>query len=317
MKHVFNSNEVAHVWASQQQDEGRNSFGNFYFRNDTIFSYGSHFPIATMQSNDVLFTLRTYSNTTAKHIGEAYRAITHKNVIYCYDVPVKYSKDTDLKKSNFYSVEHENNFKRWKGNITSLFAEIGNKKNRKLEGKIMEVNRNIEQLEIYAKYFGIKIKDKELLSLIKIARSENFIESARKAKENENKATEIKLKKATKAHEKYIELWRKYDSEAIKNLDSKTKELCNYYQNNSEAFTRLRFNEAQNRLETSKGIQIPMEVAKRAYTTLNGCFMTNCKDLSIPVMNYEITESTKQYIKAGCHTIPNEDVKYIAQLLNW
>ena len=316
MKHVFNSNEVAHIWASQQQDEGRNSFGNFYFRNDTIFSYGSHFPIATIQGNDVLFTLRTYSKTTAKHILNARQAISHKNVIYCYDVPVKYSKDTYLKKGSFIS-EHENNFKRWKSNIISLFAELGNKRNRMLEGRINEVNRNIEQLNTYAAYFGIKIKDKELLSLLKIAQSENFIEQARSAKEKQDHSKAILLKKSVKAYEKYIELWRKFDSEAITNLDGKTKELCNYYSNNSEAYTRLRFNEAQNRLETSKGVQIPVEVAKRAYTTLNGCFMTNCKDLSIPVMNYNITESTKQYIKAGRHTIPNEDVKYIAQLLNW
>jgi hypothetical protein len=47
MKHVFNSSEVPHIWALQQQNEGRNSQGNFYFNGATIYSYGSHFPIAS------------------------------------------------------------------------------------------------------------------------------------------------------------------------------------------------------------------------------------------------------------------------------
>jgi len=42
-----------------------------------------------------------------------------------------------------------------------------------------------------------------------------------------------------------------------------------------------------------------------------------CKDISIPVLHYTITETGKEYIKAGCHTIPKSDVFYIANLLKW
>jgi hypothetical protein len=38
--------DVAHVWAHQLQSHARNKRGNFYFQGDTIYSYGSHFPIA-------------------------------------------------------------------------------------------------------------------------------------------------------------------------------------------------------------------------------------------------------------------------------
>jgi hypothetical protein len=43
----------------------------------------------------------------------------------------------------------------------------------------------------------------------------------------------------------------------------------------------------------------------------------SCKDINVPVLNYTITETGKDYIKAGCHTIPKTDVKYIAELLKW
>lgn len=71
MKHVFNTSEVAHIWAAQSQQSGRNAQGNFYFEGQTIYSYGRHFPIATIVGNDVLFTDKSYSNTTAKHISKA------------------------------------------------------------------------------------------------------------------------------------------------------------------------------------------------------------------------------------------------------
>ena len=60
-KHVFNTGEIPHLWAHHTQDEARNRQGNLYFVGDTIYSYGSHFPIARQITNDagqraILFT---------------------------------------------------------------------------------------------------------------------------------------------------------------------------------------------------------------------------------------------------------------------
>ena len=50
---------------------GPQSGNNFYFDGDTIYSYGSHFPIArhveTKRGRAVLFTTRDYSVTTSGH----------------------------------------------------------------------------------------------------------------------------------------------------------------------------------------------------------------------------------------------------------
>jgi hypothetical protein len=71
-KHVFDTGEIPHLWAHRTQEEARNRQGNLYFTGDTIYSYGSHFPIARHVANDsgeraVLLTTATYSVTTSGH----------------------------------------------------------------------------------------------------------------------------------------------------------------------------------------------------------------------------------------------------------
>ena len=86
MKTVFPTDEIAHLWAHQTQDNARNPGGNFYFNGKSIFSYGSHFEIARLSTGPggnplVLMTPRTYSNTTAKHICDVRQAIRGMEVL--------------------------------------------------------------------------------------------------------------------------------------------------------------------------------------------------------------------------------------------
>jgi hypothetical protein len=163
----------------------------------------------------------------------------------------------------------------------------------------------------------LKVKDPELKSLLKLAASADFLIAAREARAKQDAAAQKKMQQASKAYDQYILLWREYRDEEIKELPQKIKYLCNYYASKQDAFTRLRFNRNEKRVETSKGVQIPVEIAKRAFIQLNGCMEGSCKDISVPVLSYTITETGKDYIKAGCHTIPKDDVWYIANLLNW
>lgn len=319
MKTAFSGDQVAHVWASQSQQSGRNPHGNFYFEGKTIYSYGRHFPIATIEGNDVLFTLRTYSNTTSKQVWVARRAVSHLNVIECYEVPTVYNNSSvkEYNKKGYLKTTHEHNLDRWKAEIKSLFIELGNKKIRDIQSRVTGINSHIEKLNIYCTYFNLKISDKELKGFIKQAASPELVQAAREATEKNNAAKERKLLQAEKAVEQWLPLWRNSDYEGLKNLPEKIKTLCNSYFNNRDAKTRLRYNASTARVETSKGIEIPVEIAKRAFIQLNGCMEGSCKDISIPVLSYEITETGSDYIKAGCHTIPKSDVWYIANLLNW
>src|ERR1700731_2941033 len=79
MRHVFrNAAEVAHVWASQSQDNGRCS--NMFFEGMSIYSYGHYFEIARMVNGVVLFTTLGYSVTTAKHKRLVRGAVSHLTI---------------------------------------------------------------------------------------------------------------------------------------------------------------------------------------------------------------------------------------------
>lgn len=87
MKYYKNTAEAVHAWAGRHNDDGRNPNSSVYFVGLTIFSYGSHFPMARHVSfSDVLLTYDSYSNTTNRHQSEVWRAVSHKNTIYVHDV---------------------------------------------------------------------------------------------------------------------------------------------------------------------------------------------------------------------------------------
>lgn len=80
VKHVFSNNdEIAHLWFSQSQDSARNQQSNFFFEGETIYSYGSHFPIAVLGEfkgkKYVFETVQWYSNTTGGHKRAVFSAI--------------------------------------------------------------------------------------------------------------------------------------------------------------------------------------------------------------------------------------------------
>lgn len=89
-RHVFPTDEIAHLWAHKVQADARNSQGNFYFEGDTIYSYRSHFPIARHVANKrgkraILFTTRSYSVTTGGHISAVRQAIPSGITVFDVD----------------------------------------------------------------------------------------------------------------------------------------------------------------------------------------------------------------------------------------
>jgi hypothetical protein len=92
VRRVFDNSMVAHVWAQQEQDDGRSGNGNFYFVGPTIFSYGSHFAIARFTKDAhgnrcVLFTTGSYSVSTARHIRYTRGALSGLPNLTVWDVP--------------------------------------------------------------------------------------------------------------------------------------------------------------------------------------------------------------------------------------
>ncbi len=111
IRHVMGGDEVAHTWANprSEDDNARVSRGNLYFQGDTIYSYGSHFPIARHMKNEhgepaVLFTTNTYGPTTGKHLRITRRACHHLTV---FDVPlIETSSSTFNAGDHAYNMQH-------------------------------------------------------------------------------------------------------------------------------------------------------------------------------------------------------------------
>jgi hypothetical protein len=84
------SQEIAHNWA-HQSETGRRSYWNFYRENDTVYSYGSHFPVAThLTDHVILFNREESSKTTSEHQIEVEMAIPRgKKVIKTHSSLIK------------------------------------------------------------------------------------------------------------------------------------------------------------------------------------------------------------------------------------
>jgi len=118
-RHVFPNREIPHLWAHQTQDEARNGTGSFYFRGATVYSYGSHFPIATHVTGSqgqtgILFTSRKNSVTTSQHMSAVSRSIPPDVPVFTVphlmlgfsDRESTYQHETNIK---HYTVEVEEN----------------------------------------------------------------------------------------------------------------------------------------------------------------------------------------------------------------
>jgi hypothetical protein len=280
MRNVLPTSELCHKWANQEQESGRTSNGTMYFNGSTIYSYGSHFPIAKHIVNEqgqraVLFTERTYSNTTAKHIRNVYMSCKNDNIIHC---------------SNPNS-SHAYNFNDWL-NCAVLHGASKLKTARKPELYLNYIS-NIESKAVkYAQFFGIEIPE-TLKAVLSIKDKSQYLDYQYKANELAKIEEQKRLKEQKKQFKEQIQKW----------LNLETSRLYTNYK-----YDFLRIN--QNRIETTQAVQIPLELGKRLYQSIkNGSLSVGDK-----VLNYSVNEIGND-IKIGCHTFKQSYLlKFGAQL---
>ena len=267
MRNVLPTSELCHKWANMEQESGRTSTGSLFFNRSTIYSYGDHFAIAKHIVNEqgqraILFTLRSYSNTTAKHISSVQMSCKNDNLIYCAN-PIG---------------SHEINFKYWEQEAEQDGASKLAKA-RKPE-KYLNILSNIEtKANIYASYFGIEIPE-TLKALLSIKDKTEFLAFADK------KAEFIKAERKRKEAEQK----KKFKEDIKKWFNCETSRLYTTYK-----YDFLRIND--NRIETTQAVQIPLELGKRLYQSIK----KGSLNVGDKVLNYTVNEIGKE-IKIGCHT---------------
>jgi len=233
MKKVNTPQATAHLFATQSQIEAYTPTRNLYFYDKSIFSYGSHFCIAKfVDSKTLLFTEKSYSNTTAKHISCVSYATSHINKIYCYNP----------------NGAHEDNFKYWLEKAEQLTDKLS--RANKPEIYISQLQQIENKATIYANYFNIAIPE-TLQSVLKVTTKAEILSYM------DNKAELIKAEKIAKEkalkkeHLRELKEWKNFEVNRMYQRDG-----FDYLRKNNEQF------------ETSQGVKIPLEIGLRLYKNL-------------------------------------------------
>lgn len=288
MKKVFDLDMVAHLFANQSQEEARNSNNSFYFKGDTIYSYGSHFPIAKHILNKngdsgVLFTTDSYSNSTAKHISITRSACSHLNIIYC-----------GSPKNN-----HQENIGQFENDIKNCLA--GMDRARKLERYIEPAKRVFADCKKYCDFFGLEVP-KKIIRLIEIAENGQYAEYLSRERKRIEYEKKIEEQKELNEFNKNLKEWRKGEGHRIYGKIT--------------GFDYLRFN--GKRIETSQGVEIPVDTAKKSFNYIIKMVKSGgCDNPNFKILNWDLQKITTDNIQIGCHKIQIEEIKMIAKQMNW
>lgn len=150
---VFPSQELYHVWAHQRAPRGWASGQNVYFEGPTIYSYGSHFPMARLLFKRgkvgpvaVLITTRSYSNTTSGHQSDVRRAVSHLKRFYVRDV----LNDT------------KGVLKEYRDSIESIAKSVGQPRIHQAtrESRVAQMQSRIKEANSFAEFVGLKTRFK-------------------------------------------------------------------------------------------------------------------------------------------------------------
>lgn len=218
--------DIAHDFA-YGYESGRSC--NMFIDGDCIYSYGYHFCIAKRVSPGViLFTTRTYSKSTAKHVAYTWRATSHMRRIECYDP----------------TASHSENQKHFLSEIRELLPYLA--KARKPEKYLREIQVICERAKTYCEFFKIKM-DKDL---------KQFVESEDLNKTNEKYEATVALRAK---RERRAELKKR--TEALMkwhNFETNYAPCWLDYQ-------ELRLDTNKNRIETTMAVKIPFELGREFY----------------------------------------------------
>jgi hypothetical protein len=304
-KCVFDTGEVPHLWAHRTQDDARNKQGNLYFTGDTIYSYGSHFPIARHVTNDageraVLLTTATYSVTTSSHCSAVRSSIPSGFPVFHVPnvCPGRYSG------SNLTADDHAGNLADYterieKHIITSARARSSYTKEWNHEHAV----RLRDQAFAYCAFYGLPVPN---IPEVPELDSEALIDiRKREAKRAAEKAEQTKRERAEAIvrQQELIIKWRAgqysgcfYDVPAMLRIDG-------------------------DEVVTSRGARFPISHAKRALAFIRKvresgqAYVRNGHTIHLGPYAFDRIE-TDGTVKAGCHIVSFEEIERIAPALD-
>jgi len=253
---------------------------------DTIFSYGRHFPMARHINGVILFTTDTYSNTTAKQLSQL------RNAIYqtVYNVPDVLAHDHSA---------HLANFEDYRERFNALLEKASKARNNK-EWLLDQASTLAAQANSYAYNFDVKHApiNTDNIDL------DNIKEVVKARKAEEKAKAEKAEKKRQREQAKQIKAWQNCEPNTRAPSTKKT-------------YLRL----VGDSIQTSKAASIPVNDARLLWDMVTTC--RNEKQSFKPseqlsVGHYSLTGiDSKGNIKVNCHYIEYDQLKRMAKILNY
>ena len=285
MKKVFsNTNEVIHVFAQQTQSEGRNSTRSIFFEWNRIYSYGYHYLLGEFINDGkaIIINNTGYSVTTSKHIGKLGYATNH------------------YKQFNLTNIDIENVYNEVSKDLINL------SKARKPQIYLDSIFNLFNQLNEWIEYTKAnKIKHKYVVK----KSTSKYIELKNIVKElKENYSTFLSNLKETQkiANEKK----RKKEAKQLKTaLDKFNSYKTNFFRIGN--FDYLRLSKDNTKVETSQGVTIDVNEAKKLYLAIKN----NIDIVGYRLGYYTINNINSKSLKAGCHNICIKSVNQIGNKL--
>lgn len=294
MRTRLTNSETGHAWyynsKTHTPDVGAN---NFFFSGDTIYSYGSHYPIARKINDLVLFTLdgsgytgtSGYGPTTSRHVSLTAQAIP-------YDKTVIFVNDPAAKGKQAHKWNYDHNIKL----IKTILKEIAKGRNGSwIQSKrIKDVEKIVEGLNIYTKTFKL---GKRQIDVNKFFDTDYLA----KVKEKERKLAKAKAEKERKRqaelqayHESVIDAWKKGEKVRI------PREVRKCY---------LRV--VDDIVETSQGAAIKLRRGIKLFDYVKSVIAGTTNFQRASFGNFELSRVGKKDITIGCHVIDIDEMERV------
>lgn len=284
--------DVAHDWANRTDNNGSASASssNLFFASGAIYSYGDHFMIAKHVWNEqgehgVLFTERTYSRTTSKHVSIVASATSHLPKLF---VPDPASTKEEL-------------FENWREAIVQVAHHLGTA--RKPEKYLLEMQQIFARAKSYAAFFGYQLPQ-ELVTVAGVENLSQFADYLKQERELREAKEKKEQRKRLTAQKKQLQDWRVFKKDYLRTYD---------------ALDYLRFNVKTGQVETTQGVRFPLSAGHQLHQFVihtiakGGC--TTCDEMFLD--KYTIYEVNKNFIRVGCHQVTLKEIKLFAKQQGW
>jgi hypothetical protein len=287
---VHNSHMVCHLWASQSQGEARNGSRSLFFERETVYSYGSHFPIARLHMNKrgeraALFNPRHYSQTTSCHQHMARCASRHMPQ---FTVPSFAERRPG----------HAKNLRSYRERIKEAALALCRARTSK-DWKARLLEELVAEANAYSTFFGLRARfqvpsDQEVQAALTKARQEV---AHRRRQELERQ------QRARQEAERAIEQWRARKDVSVP-------------WHVQDVFLRVREKDGEQVVETSKGAVVPLSHAVRILPLIRSGIPYQHNGHSIHVGQFRIDEiDAEGNVRAGCHFIKRAEMERLAVAL--